>query len=221
MATLLAVFLYFFRDIFSLLAVWLYGFFNRNARRWVGWRFGWAVVVGSFVTASIGILLKNTAERAASNMLWLGVNFLLTGLILLSSRFLRAGDGAVQTRSGILVGLLQGVAVFPGVSRSGATIWGGLLSGLSREEAFRFSFLLSAPAIVGASCYEARDLGGFGEFMGSLPAGWLPASVVAFISGLISLILLRRLVTSDKWWAFSLYCIALGCLVVVYAAIGA
>jgi undecaprenyl-diphosphatase len=115
---------------------------------------------------------------------------------------------------------MQGLAVFPGISRSGATIWAGLALGFSREEAFRFSFLLSAPAIIGAAILEARDLG-FSDFAGSLPEGWLSGAIVAFFSGLFSLIMLRRLVTSDKWWGFSFYCIGLGGIAVVYSMIGA
>jgi undecaprenyl-diphosphatase len=91
---------------------------------------------------------------------------------------------------------------------------------MSREEAFRFSVLLSVPASTGASLYEAKDLGGLAAFIGSLPNGWFSASVAACVSGFISLSLLRKLVTSDKYWVFSLYCAALACIVVIYSLIG-
>ncbi|MDR1651791.1 MAG: undecaprenyl-diphosphate phosphatase [Synergistaceae bacterium] len=221
MATLLAVFLYFFRDIATMLMEWSYGFVNSNARRWAGWRFGWAVAAGTLLTGPIGILLKPLAGKVSVSMLLLGINFLITGCLLMSSRFFDEGSGTVSLRSGIIVGFVQGLAVLPGISRSGATMWAGLVCGLSRDEAFRFSFLLSAPAIIGASIYEARDLGGFAEFAGALPNGWLPASVLAFVSGLISLMSLRRLVVGGKWWGFSLYCAALACIAVIYSLIGA
>ncbi|MDR3281173.1 MAG: undecaprenyl-diphosphate phosphatase [Synergistaceae bacterium] len=220
-ATLLAVFLYFFRDIASLLIEWVYGFFNSNARRWTGWRFGWAVILGTLVTGPIGILLKPLVEGISGNMMILGVDFLITGGLLLSSRYLESDFSSVGVRSGIVAGLFQGLAVLPGVSRSGSTIWAGLFCGMSRDEAFRFSFLLSIPAIIGASIYEAKDLGGFEEFMSALPSGWFYASCVAFVSGLVSLSLLRKLVTGDRWWVFSLYCAALACVIVIYSLIGA
>ncbi|MDR1966946.1 MAG: undecaprenyl-diphosphate phosphatase [Synergistaceae bacterium] len=220
LATLLASFFYFFHDIASILLEWLYGFINANARRWLGWRFGWAVILGTLVTGPIGIFLKPLVNSSSDNMLILGGNFLITGALLLSSKFFAPGDSAVSARHGIFVGLLQGLSVFPGVSRSGATIWAGRLSGLSGVEAFRFSFLLSMPAILGASLYEAKDLGGLGGFLGALPSGWFPAALAAFASGLASLTLLRRLVEGGGWWFFSLYCIALGCAVVVYSIIG-
>jgi undecaprenyl-diphosphatase len=219
-ATLLAVFIYFLNDILSLAFEWCYGFVNSNARRWAGWRFGWAVIWGTAATAPVGILLKPFVERASLSVLWLGIDFLVTGALLLSSKFFRAGDASVGSRSGIFVGLLQGIAVFPGISRSGATIWGGLILGISREEAFRFSFILSVPAIIGAAILEARDLGLSG-FAGSLPDGWMFGAAAAFMSGFASLVALRRLVASDKWWGFSLYCMGLGGISVIYSLMGA
>lgn len=209
-ATLVAVVAYFARDIVSLLLEWLYGFINPNARNWAGWRFGWAVIAGSCVTAPLGIILKNIAESATENLLWLGGNFWITGLLLLSTRFIPEGWRNVRVRDGAVIGLVQGLAVLPGISRSGSTIWSGMLCGLSRDEAFRFSFLLSIPAILGATLIEARDLGGYEMFIANLPAGWPLSAVIAFLSGLASLILLRKLVTSEKWWMFAIYCMLLG-----------
>jgi undecaprenyl-diphosphatase len=216
-ATLLAVFLYFLHDIVLIFFEWCYGFFNTNARRWTGWRVGWAVIAGTVVTGPVGILLRAFVEEASVNMLWLGANFLVTGALLLSSRFIAEGNDVAGMRSAWFVGLAQGLAVFPGVSRSGSTIWAGLLFGMSREEAFRFSFILSIPAIIGAFLFEAKKIGGFAEFMSSLPEGWLYAAIAAFLSGFLSLVVLRRLVISAKWWVFSLYCISLGCVVVIYS----
>ncbi|MDR2779627.1 MAG: undecaprenyl-diphosphate phosphatase [Synergistaceae bacterium] len=219
-ATLMAVFLYFLNDIVLILFEWCYGFFNANARRWTGWRVGWAVIAGVAVTGPVGILLSPFAEEASVNMLWLGVNFLVTGALLLSSKFITEGNDGARMRNAWFIGLAQGVAVFPGVSRSGSTIWAGLALGLSRDEAFRFSFILSIPAIIGASLFEARKLGGIAEFMNSLPDGWLYAAIAAFVSGFLSLVILRRLITGAKWWVFSLYCVALGCVVVIYSMMG-
>lgn len=220
-ATLLAVFLYFARDIVSLLSEWVYGFFNRHAWNWPGWRFGWAVILGTLITGPIGILLKPFSQNASMNLLWLGGNFWVTALLLFSARFIPAGEKTVRPGNGLLVGLLQGIAVMPGISRSGSTIWAGLVSGLSRDEAFRFSFLLSIPAILGATLLEARELGGYEAFLESLPQQWFLSAFVAFVFGMLSLVILRKLVTSDKWWVFSLYCMLLGTIAVIYSLIGA
>jgi undecaprenyl-diphosphatase len=220
-STLFAVLIYFFRDIFSLLAEWLYGIANVNARRWAGWRFGWAVIAGSLITAPIAVFLRPFIDAVSGNMLLLGGNFWITALLLLSAKFLKTGDRTVLARNGAFIGLVQGIAVLPGISRSCTTIWAGLFSGLSREEAFRFSFLLSVPTIVGATLFEAEELGGYEEFLSALPPGWFAASAIAFISGLLSLVLLRRLVTSDKWWLFSIYCAFLGGAAALYSIVWA
>jgi undecaprenyl-diphosphatase len=85
LATLLAVLIYFLKDIITILAEWICGFFNAHARSWAGWRFGWAVILGVFVTAPIGILMESFAADAASNLLWLGGNLWITAILLLSS----------------------------------------------------------------------------------------------------------------------------------------
>lgn len=216
-ATLLAVLVYFAKDIALLLVEWSYGFVNSNARSWAGWRFGWAVILASAITAPIGYALKTFEQTAASNPLWLGCNFWITGILLLSARFFRARRDSVRITDGIAVGLMQGAAVMPGISRSGSTIWAGLLCGLTKEEAFRFSFLLSMPAIVGATALESRHLGGWDAFISDLPSGWFLSAVVAFFSGLVSLIVLKRLVTSNRWWIFAAYCILLGTSCVVFS----
>lgn len=219
-STLLAVVVYFARDIAKLFIEWLYGFLNANARTWAGWRMGWAVIIGTLVTAPIGLMLKSVEHAASSNILWLGGNFWITGILLLTTKFFRPTYGSVQIKDGLIAGIAQGVAVLPGISRSGSTICAGLLSGLAREDAFRFSFMLSIPAIVGATILEAKDLGGYHAFISDLPTDWGASSIAAFLSGIFSLVILKRLVTSDRWWMFSLYCILLGTTAVVFSIIG-
>lgn len=219
MATLLAVAIFFYRDIATLFTEWFYGFFNKKARSWAGWRFGWAMILGTAITGPLGILLKPWAEMVSMSLFWLGVNLWITALLLLSTKFMAEGKDLVSIKTGAIAGFVQGLAVMPGISRSGSTIWIGLLCGLSREEAFRFSFLLSIPAIVGATLYEARDLGGCSEFFTALPDGWMWGAILAFVSGLASLFLLRRLLISDKWRLFAFYCMLIGSIALVSSLI--
>ncbi|MDR1481287.1 MAG: undecaprenyl-diphosphate phosphatase [Synergistaceae bacterium] len=218
-ATVLAVIIFFARDLISLLGEWFYGFFNKNARNWDGWRFGWAVIVGSAVTCPLGIMLAPYAEAASANTLWISCGFWITGLLLASARFITEGDKKIRIIDGAFVGFVQGLAVMPGVSRSGTTIWAGSMAGLSREDAFKFSFLLSVPAIVGATFFEARKLGGYDAFLLALPDGWLQGAVIAFLTGLASLLLLRKLVLSDRWWLFSVYCMLMGAVSVIFSLV--
>ena len=220
LSTMIATLIYFRRDLAQLIFEWLYGFVNKSARRWAGWRFCWAVIIGTLITAPIGFYLKPFAEDAFNNSLWLGGGFIVTGILLLTSRLIPERYGQVAPGHGALVGFVQGLAVMPGVSRSGSTIWAGLLFGLKREEAFRFSFLLSIPAILGATLLEARELGGAASFYEALPNGWQWGAGAAFIFGYLSLCLLKRLVINDRWWIFGVYTLLLGTTAVGITLLG-
>lgn len=220
-ATTCAVLLYFRRDIASLLRDWAGGFFRAGARSEPGWRFGWAVIVAVLVTGPIGILLKSVSETASLSLRLLSLGFFASAGLLYSTRYLAARDGLVKPLNGLFTGLAQGIAVMPGLSRSGATIWSGLIQGLSREEAFRFSFLLSVPTILGATLLEALELGGVDEFFAALPDGWFLGALIAGVAGFLSLSLLRKLVTGDKMWIFAVYCLVVGFITIILSFTGA
>jgi undecaprenyl-diphosphatase len=177
-------------------------------------------VAGVLMTAPIGVFLKGFAERASTNLLWLGGDLWITALLLLSSKLMTGEGREIRIRDGFLVGLIQGFAVMPGISRSGSTMWAGFICGLARAEAFRFSFLLSVPTIIGAVFFEAKGIGGGVEFLRSLPDGWIQGAFVAFLSGLVSLVLLKKLLVNDKWWLFSVYCMLMGSLSVIIYFLG-
>lgn len=214
-ATALATVLFFLTDIWDTLVAWFKGFFNRKFRRSSGWSMGWAVIAGTVITGVIGIAVKDLAEEAMQNSLFVGCALCFTGVVLVSARFLRQGLTTVRIKDGFLVGLAQGLAVWPGISRSGMTIMAGQLSGLNKEEAFRFSFFLSLPAIFGATILQTFDLGGWNSFVSSLPDQWYVGAAVSFVSGLISLFVLKKLVISSKWWLFGIYCLVIGLSTVV------
>ena len=219
-ATTLATFVFFFTDIVLLLKEWFSGLFKPTYRKSTGWRVGWAVICGTLITGVIGIFLKGFAEIASQNSLMVSLGLIFTGIVLISSTKIKIGLGRVRAQDGLLIGIAQGIAVLPGVSRSGMTIISGLLSGLNKEEAFRFSFLLSIPAILGATLIQAFEVGGWTIFISSLPAQWYMGALLAFLSGLFSLFLLKKIVISSKWWIFGLYCLCIGCAVFVYTYIG-
>lgn len=214
-STVLATVIFFAPDILELLAEWFSGFFRASARKRAGWRIGWAVLLGTVITAAAGLFLKDYAEDASMNSLAVGCGLIVTAAVLFISRKMGKGCGHVTLTDGLFVGIAQGLAVFPGVSRSGLTIMAGLAAGLSKEEAFRFSFLLSVPAILGAAALQALEIGGWNAFVSTLPPGWYIGAACAFVSGLFSLFVLKKLVISSKWWLFGVYCLVLG-----FAAIG-
>ncbi|MDL2298418.1 undecaprenyl-diphosphate phosphatase [Synergistaceae bacterium OttesenSCG-928-D05] len=209
-ATALATLIFFMRDILEIAFEWFGGFVNEEKRRSRGWPTGWAVIVGTVITGAIGIMVKDYAELAAQNSLLVGCGLMFTGVVLIASRFIKSGVGVVNVKDGVFVGLAQCVALMPGISRSGMTIMMGQSIGLDKSQAFRFSFLLSLPAIFGATLLQAMETGGWESFVSSLPAQWYIGAATAFATGLLALVVLKKLVIASKWWGFGVYCFLLG-----------
>ncbi len=187
------------------------------ASRRSGWRLALLMVLATLVTAAVGFPLRRVAEAAFTHALWVGACLMLTGVIVLTARVLDGGAAdEVSTSWGqaVVVGLAQGLAVFPGISRSGSTIVAGLGVGLERRWAARFSFLLSVPAIAGATLVE---LVGARAELGAVATGFWPMCAVgaaaAAISGYLALCAVIRTVTSRHFHRFAFYCLPLGAVV--------
>lgn len=211
-ATMLATLVYFGADIARLLREWCAGFFS-SEERGEGWYTGWAVLAGTLSTAIIALPLKPVVVRMGSIPGAVGAGLMLTSLLLWSASFRSPSEErSISPLLGMLIGVVQGVAVLPGVSRSGSTIFAGLRAGLPPERAFRFSFLMSIPAVLGATLLEARGLLAMSDWSSSLPAGWQVGMIISFAAGLCSLILLRRVSAAGRWRPFAVYCALAGAL---------
>lgn len=210
LATMAATMIYFRKEIFEIAAAWFGGFLPSAKRDTPGWRYGWGVVVGTFVTITVVLLIRPLINILFGSTLFVGFALLITGVILFYGRTIPRGSLPVTPSSGLKVGLAQGIAALPGISRSGLTIVAGLRCGLAPEDAFSFSFILSLPAILGATVLELAGSGGIGELLSSLPAGWWAGILTAFVAGLAALALLRRVVVRGLWGIFAFYCLAAG-----------
>ena len=212
-ATVLAVLLFFWRDIATLFGQWLWGCVSPAGRESEGWRCGWAILMACVLTALIGLPLKGVVEHMMASPLAVGCGLLVTAGLLALVPLIPERSQALSWKAALIVGIAQGLAVLPGVSRSGATIASGLLMGLAVSDAFRFSFLISVPAILGASLLEGLKLYRGGT--APLPEGCLLAVGAAFVLGWLALKLMRRLVLSGRWAYFGLYCLLLGCVAIL------
>lgn len=212
-ATTLAVLLFFRKDIVVLASEWFKGFFQPQARQESGWRYGWYILAATVLTAIVALPLKNTVEAAMASRLAVGFALVLTGVLLSLVPLIPVQNKSLSLKIALFIGLAQGLAVFPGISRSGLTITAALFMGLSLTEAFRFSFLVAIPAIAGATILEAVKFSKNEQFI--LPAGWVLAVISAFVVGYFCLALLRRLVVSGKWAYFGFYCVLLGLFAIV------
>jgi len=175
------------------------------------------ILAGSVPTALIGLGLKNFEEVLFSSARLVGIMLLVTGTILWGSRrFYRTGNADIplDLKRALIIGVSQGLAVIPGISRSGTTIACGMFCGLDRQTAARFSFLLSIPAILGAECLSIAESLDQGV---ELDDAIIYGTLVAFVSGLVALKLLIRLVHAGKFHLFAPYCWLLGILVLLSA----
>ena len=213
-ATMLATLVFFGKDVALLLCQWCRGLLSAESRTAEGWTFGWAVIAGTVLTGAIGLSLKPLVERAMTLPWAVGAGLLVTAAVLWYGSSLATDlcGRPVTPARGLVVGIVQGIAVLPGISRSGSTIVTGMKTGLSAPSAFRFSFLLSLPAIFGATLLEMKDLLQVPDWSSTLPSGWAAGTAAAFFSGLVSLAVLRRLVTRGKWRPFAAYCAFVGLL---------
>lgn len=209
-STMVATVAFFWGDIVHLLAEWYSGILNPAMRNSDGWRYGWAIILGTATTAPGAFLIKDSAERWFASPSAVGASLLITALLLWMSNSRKERSVHLSASLGAFVGLAQGIAVTPGLSRSGVTISTGLLLGIKREEAFRFSFLLSIPAIAGATIFQCMEMRGVDEFIATLPSGWLWGCALAFGSGYLSLAIVRRMVISGRFKLFAIYCAILG-----------
>jgi len=208
LGTLLAVCIYFRADLRNMVKeIWKGDFKNPHASLAL-----W-VVVGSVPTAVIGLVFKTPLERLFGSVTIVGFMLIATGMIVGLTRMIPEDYGTsirVGLIAALVVGTAQGLAIIPGISRSGATIVCALLFGLNRDLAARFSFLLSIPAIIGALAIQI-DLDTL-ERVGLVPLGF--GFFSSAIVGLLALKLLMGIVRKGHLYYFAPYCWAMGLLVV-------
>ncbi len=198
---------------------------RRQLGRWLttvdGRRLLGLLVLGTLATAVVAFPLRDLATAAFEQPMVIGVCLMITGLLVFSTRIFKRGhhtEATTHWKHAALIGLIQGLAVFPGISRSGATITAGLGTGLDRAWAARFSFLMSVPAIAGATVVEllsereALAIAGT-NFWGPTIIGGIAAAVV----GLVALRLVIRMVSSRIFDRFAWYCLPLGAMVIALA----
>jgi undecaprenyl-diphosphatase len=199
------------------------GFFSKDVSlRRETWRFGLLVVAATIPTGIVGLLLKRAVEESKQDARFVGAMEIATGLCLLLSFFARdRGREREDTTvfDAILIGVVQGLAVLPGLSRSATTIAFALLVGLARRWAVTFSFILLVPAVLGATVLELAGAWrerGAGFFAGPDFARYLGGAVVAGFVGYFAIGWLIRAVIRKKLHWFAVYCILFGIALILF-----
>jgi undecaprenyl-diphosphatase len=212
LGTLLAVVVYFWTDIRGIIKG-MGSILKRREENREGAKLFFWIILATIPTGLMGILFKDWFESFFSKPKLVGGMLILTGLILWLTRWVKKEGkplGQMGWFSTILIGIAQGVAIIPGISRSGATISTGLFCGLDRELSARFSFLLSIPAILGATILEINKMDSGGALWTTLIG-----SAIAFGLGILALNFLIKIIRMGKIFNFSYYCYGLGILMII------
>jgi undecaprenyl-diphosphatase len=203
--TLIVILVFFAKDIKNILQALARFDFKTEDGRLIP-----LIVVGTIPTALIGLVFSSTVETVFSNILPIAVAFIICGTILYASKTAKEEKGNITYLEALAIGTAQGIATIPGISRSGTTIALALIMGIKSEKAFKFSFLLSVPAIFGAlglTVYTQHDeLAGAGLGLIEIVAG----VIVAMVVGLFALKLLWKILNRKKFYLFAFYCWILG-----------
>ena len=222
LGTELAVLIYFWRDIVTIIRKWCLSLVGKVERSDPDVRMGWLVIIGSIPIGLLGVLFQDQIETSLRS-LWITATMLLVFalVIMLAERVGRQQRELTELtwKHGIGFGLFQALALIPGVSRSGGTIAGGLFMGYTRKAAARYSFLLAIPAVMASGGMQVLEVLG-GEAPGSGTA-WGPifaATLVAFLVGYAVIAWFMKFIETHTFTVFMIYRIVLA--LVLFALLG-
>ncbi|MEV5879539.1 undecaprenyl-diphosphate phosphatase [Streptomyces sp. NPDC052101] len=227
-----AVLIYFRRDIGRILSAWFRSLHDKAMRQDHDARTGWLVIVGSIPIGVLGLTLKDQIEGPFRDLRVTATMLVVVGLVIGIADRLTARDetggrhrapkqrktlASLGIRDGLVYGLCQACALVPGVSRSGATISGGLFMGYKREAAARYSFLLAIPAVLASGAFEVKDSVSEGH------VAWGPtlfATVIAFASGYAVIAWFMKWISHKSFMPFVWYRVALGIVIIALVTAG-
>lgn len=191
-STLLAVLIFTRKEIYKLMK------FDNSSKKLFSY-----LIIATIPGALFGYFFNEAIEKVFSSVIFLSGAFFFTGFVLLMTRFPKEFS-KLDMKNAFIIGIFQILALFPGVSRSGMTISSGMILGIRREEAAKFSFLLLIPLAIGAFILEFKNA--------YFTIDLLIACLVCLITSLIFLSLLMKIIRKGNFWVFSLYCFGMGLL---------
>jgi undecaprenyl-diphosphatase len=214
--TLGVVIFYFRHDIKVILTALMHRDFHSEYGRFIP-----LIVVATIPTGLIGLLYDKFLADNYQTLLIIGVTFLIGAALLFASKYGKENQTQITYRKALVMGAAQGAASFPGLSRSGSTISSGLLQGVKREMVFKFSFLLSIPAIIGDLAVEAYlQRGTLSQGVGVNPIDLLVGLAITAIAGYLAIVLVKKLVLTKRFHYFAAYTFTLGVILIALALFG-
>jgi len=221
LGTVAAVIVYFWRDLVRLARAFVEGLLHGAPFGTLDARLAWYVLVGTLPIAILGLLFKHHIETSLRSLYVIAFAMVGLALLLLLAERVAAHRRTLSEmtwRDGIIIGLCQAVALIPGSSRSGTTLTGGLALGFRREDAARYSFLLSVPATTAAGLFEMRHLVRSGEPFNGMDV--VVGTAVAFVTGILAIAWLLRFLRTRSTLVFVVYRLLLGSLLLFLLGTG-
>jgi len=217
--TLLSVVAVYFNDIWNMITSFFRGITHRNVGKTYQddayFRLSIFVIIGTIPAVIAGLFLEDFFVSVFHNIHLVGITLLVTGVVILSTRFFKDKAEELTPKKSLLIGIAQSIAILPGISRSGFTISSALFTGISRENAARFSFLLAIPAILGATLLHIIDLIS-SDIPGISIAPLLVGFIFSFAVGYLAIRILLSVLKSGKFVWFAPYCFIAGLLVLLF-----
>jgi undecaprenyl-diphosphatase len=220
MGTVLAMLIFFWRDLFIIIRAFLLGIWHRKPFETHESLLGWLIIVATLPGLIVGFLLKDVMDNLFGNpILVAGLRLLISAMLLTIAENIGARARKLESASwmdALAVGLFQVLAIFPGASRSGSTIAGGILRGFDRPSAARLAFLMSAPILTAAGVYESLNvikMPGTIEFVPFIIVGFITAGLV----GWIAIKWLLDFLQNHSLYIFAGYCAIVGLICLGFA----
>ena len=216
--TLVAVILYFRTELMAIIADFFKQLLRGQPFATADARLGWLLIAATIPAGLAGIFLQDLVEGAFTSPLFAGVALIITAVMMLVAERVNRNLGDMRDITlieALLMGLMQSLALFPGISRSGATISGGMYRSINRESAAKFSFLMAIPIMVaagGLSTYQMlTEVPDLDRFLPIMAVGFLTALVV----GYVAIRWLLKFLSKHSLIYFSLYCALLGAVTIL------
>lgn len=219
MGTLLAVILYFRKDLWNIIKGFVLALVHKKPFESADARLGWYLILATIPAGLAGLLLKDRVEAAFNNARITAIFLFVTALFLFAAEFFSRRNRTLEQmtwKDALWIGIFQAFSIFPGISRSGSTITGGMTRHFERRSAARFSFLMSIPVMLAAGLLSVPDLlavPDVGNFLPILLVGFLAAGIVGYLSIRWLLSFLNR----HSLIYFAIYCVLLGSTVLIFS----
>ncbi|WP_409201107.1 undecaprenyl-diphosphatase UppP [Methanobrevibacter sp. DSM 116169] len=219
LGTLIAVIAYFIKDIIKLIEAFFLsildifsGKFKKGLNINPYKKLAWLIIIASIPTGIIGFLFKDIFEGMFQSVTIPAVFLIVTGVLLYLSQRINIGNrniNDINSKDALIIGITQGLAIIPGISRSGSTLSTGLFLGLNKEFAAKFSFILSIPAIIGANLFEFKNI------TAALDITYLCGFIAAIIVGYLTISILLEIIKKKKLDIFAYYCWIVGIAILI------